>query len=282
MLALRVAVRHVAVREVERRAEGRPVVGAQRERRRDEAEEEPAGAAPRAHRRVRADREHREPDRVVEEDADAEREPGEGQPPRRALPPREQEARKRPERGRVLLEQRRCEGSGERRRPEDRRGRRARAGHEPLRGAAEQEDRAQEEQPARGEADPPEREVALALPAARRPGGADGTLHHVRRNRQEGHARRLVGVRAPPVDRAVEERRLDRQRMVQHEVARELVARAVLRVRDVHDRQGGQGDEREHDRLEPIARQLHRPNATPPPGPPGARNAPRQAVSCGR
>ena len=76
-------------------------------------------------------------------------------------------------------------------------------------------------------------------------------------NREERHAGRLVRVRAPAEDRAVEEARLEHERVVEHEMPRQLVARAVLRPGEADRRQRRKRDQREHERLEPVPAESH-------------------------
>ena len=115
-----------------------------------------------------------------------------------------------------------------------------------------------EEQHAGGEhAHQPERQVAFGLPVARRLRDSGCALELERRNGEERHARRLVGVRAAVEHRAVEQAGLDGERVVEDEVPGQLVARPVLRAGQADRRQCGERDEREHERLEPVAPEAH-------------------------
>ena len=103
-------------------------------------------------------------------------------------------------------------------------------GDEPLAEPADEEDGDEEEHAGGEHADQPERRVALRLPVDRRLRDPGGTLELVRGNGEERHAGRLVRVRAAVEHRAVEQARLEHERVVEDEVPRQLVARAVLRA----------------------------------------------------
>ena len=152
-----------------------------------------------------------------------------------------------------MLEERRRQRSDDRRRSEDDRGQSAGPRHQRLRSATDEERRQQEQQSTCGHADAPEGKIALGLPVGRGARDADQPLGLVHRNREERHARRLVGIRVAAVLRSVEEPRLDRQRVIQDDVTGELVAGPILWAREVDDGERRERDERNHEKLEAIA-----------------------------
>ena len=156
-----------------------------------------------------------------------------------------------------MLEERRRERTCERRNAEDGRGRGARARDEPFPQPADDEDRS-EEQHARGEhANQPQRPVSLEIPVGRRLRDPDRTLELERWNREERHPGRLVRVGTTVKERAIEQIRLEHQRVVEDEMSRQLVARAILGAGEADRRQGRKCDQRKHERLEPVPAESH-------------------------
>ncbi len=161
-----------------------------------------------------------------------------------------------------MLEERRRERRRERRDAEDRGGRRAGAGDETLAEPSDDEDGDEKEHARREHADQPERGIALRLPVDGRLRDPERALELVRGYGEERHAGRLVRVRAAAKTRAVEEIRLEHERVVEHEMPRQLVARAVLRAGEADRRQRRERHQHEHERLEPVPPESHRRNAT--------------------
>ena len=255
MLALGVRVGDVAIREVKRRVERDPVVRPERERRRHRSEDVPSHPAPVTPYAIDGEGYHDQARRVLEEHGRRSAEASRYECARPTAKPGECECgdRKRP--GRVVLEQ--CRGQWSRDGGDTETGGRRGAGarREPLAEPADDEHRNEKQHTRRQHTQQPEGEISLEHPVGRRLGDPGRTLELERRDCEERDPRRLVRIRMPVEERAVEQVRLERERVIQDDVPRQLVPRTVLRARETDRRKRREGDQGEHQRLEPVARE---------------------------